>query len=383
MRSLSSKASRDMRLDCVRGLALFFIFINHIPFNEAQFLTPSLWGWSDAAEAFVFCSGWVSAKVYGQTFKDMGLMIGCARLLPRLFQIYWAHIGLFIALILTSSLVDGIYPEQGYKEAFGAGYFFSDPQSALLSFVSLRYLPSWLDILPLYLVFLVSLPLFHKVSECSWKGAVWLSLCTYGIAFILNLNLSADPLSEREWFFNPFCWQLIFFAGFAFSRGWLKVRLNDPLLQKVSLGLVIVAIPFSRIEFLRTFQWMHDFHTLIDPLYEKQSLGPLRVLHFAAMAYLTSSLLTGSDRWVHFPLIGSISVLGRNSLAVFVFQLPLDWVCRVYLEQQGHGLADLALVNIGGLFLVMMVGHGIDWVSSRPWASREKKLGLSPDSLVR
>ena len=35
------------------------------------------------------------------------------------------------------------------------------------------------------------------------------------------INFPAEPWSNREWFFNPFGWQLLFFTGFALMRGWI------------------------------------------------------------------------------------------------------------------------------------------------------------------
>ena len=48
---------RDARLDMFRGLALVMIFINHVPGTFYETLTSRNFGFSDAAEAFVFMSG--------------------------------------------------------------------------------------------------------------------------------------------------------------------------------------------------------------------------------------------------------------------------------------------------------------------------------------
>ena len=80
--SSSTADGRDLRLDFARGLALLVIFVNHIPDNEGQFFTLSRYGWSDAAEVFVFCSGYVSALVFGKTFERSGLGFGTVRVPP-------------------------------------------------------------------------------------------------------------------------------------------------------------------------------------------------------------------------------------------------------------------------------------------------------------
>ena len=45
---------RDLRLDFFRGLALIFIFIDHIPGNIVADFTVRNFGFSDASEIFIF-----------------------------------------------------------------------------------------------------------------------------------------------------------------------------------------------------------------------------------------------------------------------------------------------------------------------------------------
>jgi hypothetical protein len=48
---------RDLRLDLFRGLANWAIFLDHIPNNTVAWLTTRNYGFSDAADIFVFISG--------------------------------------------------------------------------------------------------------------------------------------------------------------------------------------------------------------------------------------------------------------------------------------------------------------------------------------
>ena len=45
-------SARDIRLDLFRGLALWFIFLDHIPTNIVSWLTVRNYGFSDATEIF-------------------------------------------------------------------------------------------------------------------------------------------------------------------------------------------------------------------------------------------------------------------------------------------------------------------------------------------
>mgnify|MGYP006144332153 CR=1 FL=1 len=67
---------RDLRLDFFRGLALWFIFIDHVPSSSIGNLTFRNFGFSDATEIFVFCSGIASALAFGRVFDRAGLALG-------------------------------------------------------------------------------------------------------------------------------------------------------------------------------------------------------------------------------------------------------------------------------------------------------------------
>ncbi|MGJ8556027.1 MAG: OpgC domain-containing protein, partial [Sulfitobacter geojensis] len=98
---------RDLRLDFFRGLAMFIILIAHTPGNFLTLWIPARWGFSDATEIFVFCSGMASAIAFGGGFDRAGWVLGTARVLFRVWQVYWAHVCLFFAtLALTVYLTD-------------------------------------------------------------------------------------------------------------------------------------------------------------------------------------------------------------------------------------------------------------------------------------
>ena len=63
---------RDLRLDACRGLALWFIFIDHIPDNALAWLTLRNYGFSDTTEVFVFVSGYTCMLAYGGALREQG-----------------------------------------------------------------------------------------------------------------------------------------------------------------------------------------------------------------------------------------------------------------------------------------------------------------------
>ena len=89
-------AGRDLRLDLFRGLALWLIFVDHIPSNIVNWITIRNYGFSDAAEIFVFISGYTAAFVYGRTMEQRGIVVASARILKRAWTVYVAHVFIFV-----------------------------------------------------------------------------------------------------------------------------------------------------------------------------------------------------------------------------------------------------------------------------------------------
>src|SRR5262249_60386048 len=78
---------RDLRLDACRGLALWFIFIDHVPGNSLGWLTPRNFGFSDMSEVFVFVSGYTCMVAYGGGLPKQGWLTLAPRALRRAAEI--------------------------------------------------------------------------------------------------------------------------------------------------------------------------------------------------------------------------------------------------------------------------------------------------------
>src|SRR5918995_1258944 len=100
----SSASERDLRLDFFRGIALFSIFIDHVAWNNllAQFTLQSV-GFSDAAEVFILISGYTAGMVYGRAIERQGLLMAAMRIYHRVWQLYVAHVFLFMQFVATAA----------------------------------------------------------------------------------------------------------------------------------------------------------------------------------------------------------------------------------------------------------------------------------------
>src|SRR5580700_8198171 len=105
--SLPAAGVRELRLDLFRGLALWLIFIDHVSPDVLSWFTIRSYGFSDAAEIFIFISGYTAAFVYGRAMLESGFVIATARILRRVWQIYLAHVfivTIFLAEIFYASI---------------------------------------------------------------------------------------------------------------------------------------------------------------------------------------------------------------------------------------------------------------------------------------
>ena len=107
---------RDLRLDLFRGLANWAIFLDHIPNNAVAWLTTRNYGFSDAADIFVFISGYTAAFVYSRRMSTQGILAGTALLMRRAWQLYVAHVLLFIFYAAAIGR-----PERGVPESRPCG----------------------------------------------------------------------------------------------------------------------------------------------------------------------------------------------------------------------------------------------------------------------
>lgn len=383
---------RDPRLDFFRGIAMFIILIAHTPGNWWVRWIPARFGFSDATEMFVFCSGMASAIAFGATFARSGWMIGTARTAYRIWQVYWAHIGLFFFIAMMLALVDtyGAF-DKNYINGLNLRRFFTDPATQIVGLFTLTYVPNYFDILPMYLVILAMMPFVIALANVSkpalavvlvalWFLAQHRILDAIGLGG-LTIELPAEPWSDREWFFNPFGWQLIFFTGFAFMAGWLPKPPVHLGLIAAAIAVVLFNFVFSNVGIRIFGQDIIDWRVANRIWITKTDFGILRYLHFLSLAYLFWLLVgpggsrlqaTGSNpfsaawRWV----VMVCTKVGQQSLAIFVFSMFFARVIGFSLDQVGRNVWTVTAANIIGFGTLIAVAYLVAWFKGSPWKKK-------------
>ena len=367
MTALHPKSQRDLRLDFFRGMAMLIIFLAHVPLNAWGKYIPAKFGPSDATEMFVFCSGFASALAFGSVFVNRGFGLGIARVLLRCFQVYWAHIGMFLAVAIAVVVGTDLLQGRDYVGQLNLHPFFNDPMRGLVGLMTLTYVPNYFDILPMYLVLLLMVPFVmalsfvHRVLPMVAIAALWLT------NQIIDFQLPAEWWSDREWFFDPFGWCLIFFTGFAIAAKWVKPPPPNRGLIIACIAFVVVMIPLSRWDIASNYQWMRDFREIFWPGFQKTDFGLLRWLHFLALAYLCVSAVNGRKEILAHPLIIPVVRIGQQALATFICSMVLARIAGMVLDEIGRNSFTFALVNLSGFAILIGVAYLMRFFKSAPW----------------
>lgn len=365
----ASAQSRDVRLDMLRGLALLIIFVDHIPGMIFAGLTPQAFGYADAAEAFVLIAGLSAYQAYNSRLATAGVLRGSLPILTRVWQLYVTHLALVVLVAGIAGYAARRFGDPNYLEALGLDVFVADPALALVGVVTLTFLPNFLDILPLYMVVLSLLPLVLLALRVHWMLPLGLSFALYMLAQITGLNLP-NIQASRVWFFNPLAWQFIFVGGVVLAHLAATRRL-EPLFRQRRLVVFITTLAAAYVLFslLSVAPWRQIPSlanvSLIDPadlpVADKTNLTVLRLVDGLAKAWLIAVLIPRTAGWLNAFPARMLSVMGRQSLPVFVLGLVMSTVCGVILRETGFGLAiQFAVLLVGSAILIAFAAL-LDW----------------------
>lgn len=364
-------AARDLRLDFFRGLALFSIFVDHVPNNVlAQFTLQSVM-FSDAAEVFILISGYTAGMVYGRAMDRQGLLVAGVRVYHRVWQLYVAHVFLFMMFMATMAFTVDTLDKSLYAEEFHAADFLAEPGVAVLKALTLQFQPAFMDILPLYIVLLAVLPLVLVGFRLRPRVALLASLALWlAVQLDQRIALSAYPGPNRVWFFNPFAWQALFFVG-----AWLGGRgTRGEIPWLGGRWLVRLAVALALAGLVIRFSWtLHGFYDPIPalvsgkPLWRflsKQDLGLLRFVNVLAVALLVARLVDSRGRLVAGRAAWPFVVCGRHSLHIFCLGILLSVIGHLVLNEFFGGIPMQLLVSAAGIAIMIGIASLMEWFAA-------------------
>lgn len=354
---------RDLRLDFFRGIANWWIFLDHIPNNVVNWVTPRNYGFSDAADLFVFISGYTASFVYAQMMIDKGFVVGATRLWKRVWQLYVAHVMLFVIYIASIGWVALRFHDVDIINEFNVAGLVDNPIQTLTQGLLLKFKPLNLDVLPLYIVLM---GLFPPVLWCMLRRpdlTMLASLVLYFAARQFGWNLPAYP--SGTWYFNPYTWQLLFVFGAWFALGGaLESRsvIRSKWLLYLGVAYMVFALFMTMAETFKGLGamlplWLHDAFIPND----KTNMAPYRVLHFIIIAFFMTRFIPKNWAPLEWKLFDPIIKCGQQSLQVFCVGIFLSFMAHFLLTISSGSFFTQLLVSVAGIAILCGFAYYGNW----------------------
>jgi hypothetical protein len=339
-RSTSSKAkdlegagggkahSRLIELDILRGFLLVWMALTHLP-TKASLISNQTFGFVSGAEGFIFLAGFMMGQLEQRIEEKSGEGASLRDAAKRTLRVYLYHCAL-LAVAFTLVAEIGVSFHRLTLENL-LSFYLQKPKQAVAAAALLEYRPSLLDILPMYVVFLILTPLARKIAHrWSWKpvicisGAVWIA-AQFGLRAWLYRQGDLFGLSVPEnstGAFDLYAWQLLWMVGLALGSLYAQKLAIPPQAgaDESRVGLpgwllktsLIFASIFLILRYSPVDQWMNA--DLYGRLIDKWHLGPIRVVNFSA---ITIVLVRFGARIAGLPFLRPLALLGQASIEVF------------------------------------------------------------------
>jgi hypothetical protein len=361
-------SNRDLRIDFFRGVALWWIFIDHIPENWLAQFSLRNFALCDATEIFVLLAGYAAGLAYGRSMDRHGWLFAGADVLRRAWVLYIAHIFLFVVFSAQVSYSATALDRSEYLDEIHLDVLAEAPYRAMLEALLLSFQPAYLNILPMYVallaMFAVVLPLLR------WPLLLFgLSATIYSVARITGYNFPS--WTGGGWYFNPVTWQLLFIIGAILSYAPPKLPIRAALLDAFAIVVVLTGVS------LLWLIWPYPELTARFPAgaarillsVDKEGLHPMRLLSILALAWLVSRWLPANALWLKSWFARPLIICGQHSLPVFCAGIFLSFLGRLAMEERA-GLAVQTGVNITGLAALVAVAALAAWYKQKGQAAR-------------
>jgi hypothetical protein len=354
---------RDLRLDLFRGVANWAIYLDHIPDNVVNWITTRNYGFSDAADLFVFISGYTASFVYARMMLERGFIVGATRLTKRVWQLYVAHIILFVIYIASISYLALRFGDSELVNEFNVVGLIDNATETLRQGLFLKFKPVNLDVLPLYIVLMGLFPpvlwFMLRQPNLTMLAAIVLWLVSRQTGW----NLPAYPTGH--WYFNPFAWQVLFVFGAWCALGGARKNLhiiNSPITLYFCIAYMILALVMTMAGRFPTFgemfpQWLYSMFNPND----KTNLAPYRFLHFVVIVILVIRFVPKEWPGLEWRIFDPLVVCGQQSLAVFCVGVFLSFVGHFELSLSSGSLFAQIFVSVTGIAIMTIVAYYISW----------------------
>ena len=355
--------TRDLRIDLVRGIANLSIFVDHIPQNAVNLLTLRNFGFSGATDLFVFVGGYAAALLYGQMAAERGFVVAATRIFKRVWHLYAAYVVLFVIYVDVIGQVAAHYAVPDIIDEYNVTGIVDHPVRVLAHGLLLQAKPLNLDTLQLVFPLLAAFPLI-LAGMLRWpKLTLAASVALYLAARQFDLYLNSFP--DGRWYFNPFCWQLLFVLGawFALDVG-RHVRAIQELapLRWLALAWLLFALLITTAgKNPQLANLIPD--ALINPFTpnDKENLAPYRILHLLTLAFLFTWYVPRDWQGFRARALQPVIKCGDEWLACFCVGVFLSLAGHMVLIMSPNSIAMQVLVSVAGATLMTLVAYYVSW----------------------
>jgi hypothetical protein len=360
--SLAARA-RDVRIDLTRGIANWFIFLDHIPHNAVNLLTLRNFGFSGAADLFVFVSGYAAALLYGKMARERGLVVTATRIFRRVWQLYAAYVVLFVIYIDVIGNVAAQTAATEIIHEYKVIGLVDQPTQTLMYGLMLQAKPLNLDTLQLFIALLAFFPLilWSMMRRPNWALAG--SIVLYSAARQFGWGFAAFP--SGNWYFNPYCWQLLFVLGawFALSGAkFVRTVMHSRLFLAAASAYLLFALAVTVAgQFTDPGRILPA--VLLDPFLpnDKDNLAVSRIVHFLALALVFTYLVPRDWSPLRWAVFQPVIKCGDEWLSAFCAGVFLSFAGHLVLITTPNSLVMQVLVSAAGVSIMTAIAYYISW----------------------
>src|SRR5882757_9099612 len=241
--------------------------------------------------------------------------------------------------------------------------FVKDPGISMVQALLLRYRPLNMDVLPLYIVLMLFLPLI--LSAIWWSGNLTLAMSVglYALSWWFDLHFTAYP--GGVWSFNPFAWQLLFVFGAWCALGGARKMsrlLASPVTLWISIAYLLASFCVTLTWYFPQFGYLmpHWLEQWIYPI-DKTDLDVLRFAHFLALAVITVRFVPPGWPGLKSSWLRPMILCGQHSLEIFCLGVFLAFAGYFVLIESSAGAGVHFLVGILGILIMSAVAWLNSW----------------------
>ncbi|SFH86105.1 OpgC domain-containing protein [Bradyrhizobium sp. Gha] len=352
----------DARLYLTLGIANWSIFVDHIPNNVVNLLTLRNFGFSGAADLFVFVVGYGVAIIHGRMALERGYVVAATRIFRRVWRLYAAYVVLFVIYIDTIAYVASQSMAPEIISDYNISGILEHPLRTLIQGLVLQEEPLNLDLLQLMIPLMAFFPFVLWGLLRSPNLTLAASVALYLAARWFGWNFHAYP--DLEWTFNPLCWQMLMVLG-----GWFAVTgVSGRSLRKISWLRVAAGAYLVLAMAITLMRHSPALSAYLPEIVlngisssEKEYLAPYRVIHFLALAFIATHLVPPDHPWLQRKSLQMVTKCGEEWLAVFCIGVFLSFAGHLILITGANLVVMQIGVSLAGFAAMTAVAYYISW----------------------